>query len=140
MHLSRSLVVLILSVLIPVTVAIEPDQQSETDLAQQLAVTLQKIIADPGAHWTQREAVQRKQHNAALIDLQRLSEFVTKLVTAFEQGQTIEQTRPLYRKIKSLRQSIRDYAQGSAVSEDVRAMADQASTLFDKLNSIYQTP
>ena len=120
--------------------AAERNQQRLTELAAKLDATLQEIISDPGANLVQDDSLQRKKHNAAVVDLKRLSEFVTKLSAALTQGQNVGQTRPLYQKIGSLRQSVRDYAQGSIASDSVRDKADTARALLHELDTFYHSP
>ncbi len=99
---------------------------------------LGEIVSDPGASIEQDATLQRKKHNAALVDLQGLHEYMTKLTAALKQGRGLPQTAALYKKVTTLRKSVRDYAQDSTVSEGVRDKAKTAGALLDQLDAFYQ--
>lgn len=116
------------------------DQQKVAEIAGQVNTMLEEIVSDPATTKEQDVPLQRKKHNAALVDLQSLNEYVTELAAALKQGRGREQTWALYRKITTLRKSVRDYAQDLTIAEVVRNKAQATRALLDELDAFYQQP
>ncbi len=131
----------LLSAFGPITAhAAQWDQQKVAEIAGQANTMLGEILSDPGASIEQDATLQRKKHNAALVDLKSLHEYTTELAAALNQGRGREQTWALYKKAATLRKSVRDYARDLTISEDVRNKAQAAGALLDQLDAIYQQP
>ncbi len=140
---SNRWVVLLFGVLLsafgPITAyATQWDQQKVVAIAGQVNTMLGEIVSDPGASIEQDATLQRKKHNAALVDLKNLHEYMAKLAAALNQGRGLPQTAALYKKVATLRKSVRDYAQDSTVSEGVRDKAQATGALLDQLDAFYQ--
>lgn len=114
------------------------DQQKVAELAGQVKSILGEIVSDPTTAKEQDVPLQRKKHNAALVDLRNLNAYMKELTAALDQGRGREQTWALYKKVTTLRKSVRDYAQDLTISESVRTKAQAAGALLDQLDSMYQ--
>ena len=137
--LRRAIAVALVLPILPVwsASAAEWDQEKVTELGAALASSLSALIADPGVSGTQSEALQDRKHQAALVDLRRMSEMADDLSRKLKAGQGREQTDAHFRQIRLMREGIREYARGSTITGTAPERIDEALDALAGLSAYY---
>ena len=115
------------------------DQKKVTELAEDLAVTLNEIVSDPTMSGKQHTAFQDRNLHAALVDLRQMTETARGLATQLKGGASPEQTAPVFRQILLTRQGVSMYADNSEISQSVQSKATAAIEALDELQ-VYFAP
>ncbi|MEA3291731.1 MAG: hypothetical protein U9Q71_05430 [Pseudomonadota bacterium] len=116
----------------------EWDQVRATAVAGDLNTVLRQMLAGPEEPRQQPDAIEDRNLNAAVVDLEQLQKEVARLADMLANGRNQNQTRGFQREINSLRGSIRDYTRNTVISPEVELLAERAAALLDELNGYYE--
>lgn len=113
------------------------DPNLAAGVVDELLGSLSRIVEISQDEEMQPDAVMSKNARAALVDIRFLIGELERLHLALSAGKNKAQTFASYQRISNLRYSVRDYASGTEISEEVRREAETAGSLMRELDLIY---
>ena len=113
------------------------NQEKATKLAKELTLAVEEIFNHPGAGNAQPTALQQRKYDAASRDFEVLREDAKKLSSQLNTGKGYSYTRPLFKKILSLRENIKRHVDDAEIDKKLREKAKIIASLLDQLKQYY---
>lgn len=116
----------------------DPSPKQAAALTEKIADGLTGLIDEVEDPTTQSDAVHEKSAIVAISELKQLAKDVTRLNAMLSGGNSLMQTRPIYRKIADRRSNIEFFATGIEIKDSIRDQAKATVELMDQLDTLYE--
>ncbi len=113
------------------------DQERVTQIATDLAEAVEKVLTSAEQDPEQGTVIQERQRQAVIADIRSIRSMTSELATRLKRGDGLEETRPFYEQIQTVRRLAREQGRKVLNPESTVEAIVAARELLEKLASYY---